>query len=270
MKKTNKLLLFLAPLAAGTLIFAACQKSTSNSATSGSGHLTIHLTDDIAPRPTTAVYIDVESVWVHAAPDSSLNGWVEVPLLRRGIYNLLNFRNGLDTVLAGVDLPSGIISQIRLVLGDSNSFVLNGIPYPLKTPSAQQSGLKFNVHAPMTPGIDYALWIDFMVSQSIVDMGNGTYMLKPVIRTYSKGLGGSIQGFALPSVALPDVWAIQGTDSLLARPDSATGYYFFGGVTAGTWNIYVHPEDSLYKDTTFSVTVADGVVTNADTVTLHK
>jgi hypothetical protein len=61
-----------------------------------------------------------------------------------------------------------------------------------------------------------------------------------------------------------------GTDSLMALPDSATGYYFFGGVNAGTWNLLFHAQDSTYRDTTFTVSVSTGVVTNAGTVTLHK
>jgi len=264
-KIKQRLLISMAVVVAGILIFTSCQKGSS----SGTGQLQVRLTD--APGPYDAVYIDVEKVEVNVSSDSgSSSGWQTLPLLRPGIYNLLNFRNGIDTVLASVNLPAGTVSQLRLTLGNNNSVVINGQSYPLKTPSAQQSGLKFNIHATLTSGIVYRLWIDFNAGSSIVTTGNGGYILKPVIRTFTEAIGGSIKGNVLPTAAKPLVWAIQGTDTLLALPDTATGYYFFGGVNAGSWNLAFHPLDSTYKDTTFTVSVTTGVVTNAGTVTLHK
>jgi len=265
MKKTNLLLLLL-PLTCGLLIFAACRKSSS---TSGTSHLEVRLTDD--PSPYDAVLIDVEKVEVNVSSDSGTSkGWQTLPLLRPGVYNLLDFRNGIDTVLASMDLPAGTLSQMRLTLGSNNSVVINGQSFPLKTPSAQQSGLKFNIHATLTSGIVYRLWIDFNAGSSIVTTGNGGFILKPVIRTYSEAIGGSIKGYVLPWAAKPEVLAIQGTDTLLALPDSTTGYYFFGGVNAGSWNLLLHSIDSTYKDTTFTVSVTTGVVTDAGKVTLNK
>jgi hypothetical protein len=258
--------LFFVALAAGFFVFISCNK---NSSSGGTGHLEVRLTDD--PAVYDAVYIDVQKVEVNVSADSGAkSGWQTVPLFRPGIYNLLDFRNGMDTVLAATDLPAGKLSQMRLVLGNNNSVVINGQSYDLKTPSAQQSGLKFNIHATLTDGIVYRLWIDFNAGRSIVTTGDGSFILKPVIRTYTEAIGGSIKGFALPAAAKPQVWAVQGTDSLLALPDTATGYYFFGGVNAGNWGLLIHAQDSAYKDTTFTVSVSDGAVTNAGTVTLQK
>jgi len=266
MKKTKLIVLLLA-LNVGLFIFAACRKSSSTSG--GTGRLEVRLTDD--PSPYDAVFIDVQKVEVNVSADSGTSkGWQTLPLLRPGVYNLLDFRNGIDTVLASMDLPAGTLSQMRLTLGSNNSVVVGGQSFPLKTPSAQQSGLKFNIHATLTSGIVYRLWIDFNAGSSIVTTGNGGFILKPVIRTYTEAIGGSIKGYALPGLAKPSVFAIQGTDTLLALPDSATGYYFFGGVNAGSWNLWFHPIDSTYKDTTITVNVSTGVVTNAGTVTLNK
>lgn len=266
MKKT-KIIVLLLSLNIGLFIFAACRKSSSTSG--GTGRLEVRLTDD--PSPYDAVLIDVQKVEVNVSADSGTSkGWQTLPLLRPGVYNLLDFRNGIDTVLASMDLPAGTLSQMRLTLGSNNSVVIDGQSFPLKTPSAQQSGLKFNIHATLTSGIVYRLWIDFNAGSSIVTTGNGGFILKPVIRTYTEAIGGSIKGTVLPGVAKPSVFAIQGTDTLLALPDSATGYYFFGGVNTGSWSLWMHPLDSTYKDTTFIVNVSTGVVTNAGTVTLNK
>lgn len=255
-------LLFLTSLC----IFYSCNKTTS--VENGTGHLEVRLTDD--PSTFDAVYIDIQQVEVNVSSDTGASsGWHPVPLIRPGIYNLLNFRNGIDTVLAATDLPAGTYSQIRLILGDSNSVVVGGQSYPLKTPSGQESGLKLNIHATLTAGIVYRLWIDFDAGRSIVTTGNGKYILKPVIRTFSEAIGGSIKGYVLPAAARPEVFAIQGTDTLLALPDSATGYYFFGGVNAGSWNLLFHAQDTTYVDTNASVSVSTGVVTDADTVLLR-
>ncbi len=266
MKKTNLFFFFLL-LTSGILTVVACRKSSSNS--SGTARLEVRLTDD--PSPYDAVLIDVEKVEVNVSSDTGTSkGWQTLPLLRPGVYNLLDFRNGIDTVLASMDLPVGTLSQMRLTLGSNNSVVISGQSFPLKTPSAQQSGLKFNIHASLTPGIVYRLWIDFNAGSSIVTTGNGGFILKPVIRTYSEAIGGSIKGTVLPWAAKPEVLAIQGTDTLMALPDSTTGYYFFGGVNAGSWNLLLHSIDSTYKDTTFTVSVSTGVVTDAGKVTLIK
>ncbi|MBS1661902.1 MAG: DUF4382 domain-containing protein [Bacteroidetes bacterium] len=258
--------LFLAALTTGIFFFISCNKNSNGG---GTGHLEVRLTDD--PSPYDAVYIDVQKVEVNVSSDSGTSsGWQTVPVLRPGIYNLLKFRNGLDTVLAAADLPAGKLSQMRLVLGNNNSVVINGQSYNLKTPSAQQSGLKFNIHSTLTSDIVYRLWIDFDAGRSIVNTGSGAYILKPVIRTYAEAIGGSIKGWVLPATAKPQVWAIQGTDSLLALPDTATGYYFFGGVDQGTWKLWLHAQDSSYADTSFSVTVATGVVTDAGKATLRQ
>ena len=264
--KTNRLLtsffILLFPV-----FFISCIKTSNQSA--GTTRMEVRLTDD--PGTYDAVLIDVEKVEVNASSDTGAqSGWQEIAVPHPGIYNLLDFRNGIDTLLAAGDLPAGMIQQMRMILGNDNSVVINGVSYPLTTPSAQESGLKFNIHATLTAGIVYRLWIDFDAARSIVSAGNsGKLLLKPVIRTYTEAIGGSIKGFVLPEVAGPLAFAIQGADTLSTVPDS-TGYYFFGGVDAGIWSIWLHPSDSTYHDTTLTVTVSDGTVTDAGTITLHQ
>jgi len=252
----------------GILFFLSCNKSSSGS--NVISRLELRLTDD--PAVYDAVYIDIQKVEVNASSDTGTNtGWQSLPVLRPGVYNLLNFRNGIDTLLAAMDLPAGKLSQIRLILGDNNSLVVNGQSFTLTVPSGQQSGLKLNIDATLTAGIVYRLWIDFDASRSIVAAGNsGKYLLKPVLRTYSEAMGGSIKGFVLPVDAQPQVWAVKGTDTLLALPDPTNGYYFVGGVNAGSWNLLIHAGNTAYTDTSFAVTVSTGEVANAGVVTLGK
>src|SRR5258708_11912380 len=176
MKTARLVLALLTVLAGGSLIFLSCNKSNS----SGPSKLQVMLTDD--PGNYDAVYIDVQKIEVNVSSDSGTkSGWQTVNVLRPGIYNLLNFRNGIDTLLAAADLPAGTLSQMRMVLGSNNAVVINGQSYPLKTPSAQQSGLKFNIHSTLTAGILYPPLIDFHANRAIVLTGFRTYILKPVI-----------------------------------------------------------------------------------------
>jgi hypothetical protein len=268
MKTMRPLFILLTVFLSGSFIFLSCNKNNSGS-TGGVSHLQVMLTD--APADYDAVNIDIRKVEVKAASDTGDSGWQTVNIVHPGVYNLLNFKNGVDTMLAAADLPAPVtLSQVRLILGDNNSVVIDGQSYPLKTPSAQQSGLKLNIHSTLTADIVYHLWIDFDASRSIVATGSGKYILKPVIRTYADAVGGSVKGTVLPSAANPQVWATMGTDTLLALPDSTTGNYFFGGLNAGSWNLLFHARDSTYRDTAFAVTVTTGVVTNAGTVSLSK
>lgn len=272
MKKSRLFLYGLAVMAAFTLFLASCDDNTSNVQPSSS-RLEVYLTD--APGDYQAVWIDVQKIMVNVGADSvGDDGWVEAPLLRPGLYNLLDFRNGKDTILAAVDLPAGKVSQIRLVLGDNNSLVLNdGTEIKLTTPSAQQSGLKLNIHATLEAGIPYALVLDFDAARSIVKAGNsGKYLLKPVIRTFAKAAGGAIEGVVLPSEAKAYVLALQDEDTVGSAIPDTEGAYKFWGMPAGAYQLVFAPDTATayLSDTLSNVAVQVGEVTKVDTVILAQ
>ncbi|WP_143307984.1 DUF4382 domain-containing protein [Chitinophaga vietnamensis] len=263
----NQITLTFAALAAAATLFTSCSKNDDNS--SGNARMTVLLTD--APSPYDAVNVDVQGVQVNASSDASTTtGWQSLQLLRPGVYNLLKFRNGLDTVIASQGLPAGQISQIRLVLGTNNSVVIGGTSYPLETPSAQQSGLKLNLHANLTAGVEYRLWLDFDANRSVVMTGNGKFMLKPVIRAYSQADGGSIKGVVLPPTAVKGIFAIQGTDTVASSiPDPVTGVYLMAGISAGTYNVAIAGNGTVKDTTVTNVNVSTGQVTSITNITLH-
>jgi hypothetical protein len=241
------------------VLLMACNKDHNSS-----GIVSVYLTDD--PGPYDKVLIDVQGVEIHDG-----TGWKPLQMIRPGVYNLLNFMNGRDTILASERLAKGRISQIRLILGTNNSVVLNGVELPLQTPSAEESGLKLNVDAQLTAGIEYKIWLDFDAARSVVDMGNDDHILKPVIRVYTKAVSGSIKGTVLPSVAKPWVYALSGNDTIAsAKPDSADGNFLIPGLTQGTYSVAVDGNND-YNDTTYTnVNVTTGVVTDIGTVQLHQ
>jgi hypothetical protein len=244
-------------------IVSSCSKEKTNS------RLSVYLTD--APGAYDAVHIDIVKVQIKASSDQGDNGWQELPI-NAGIYNLLDFTNGMDTLLSSVELPSGRVSQLRLILGDNNTITLNGSTFdlPLETPSAQTSGLKFNIHADLIGGIEYKLWIDIDVARSILVTGNNSYKLKPVIRTFTEALAGAIKGNVQPAAAQATVYAISGTDSLSAIPDAATGDFLIRGIPAGTWNVVADGNNGYLDQTVSGVAVSLGEVAVVDTITLTQ
>lgn len=128
-----------------------------------------------------AVYIDIQQIRFHTSGDSSVSsGWIDLET-NPGIYNLMDFVED-DTLIAFDTLvASQTISQVRMILGDSNTVMIDSVLYDLVTPSAQNSGLKIQVHTQMIPDSSYVIMLDFDPKQSVKQTGNGKYKLKPVI-----------------------------------------------------------------------------------------
>lgn len=244
--------------------FISCKKNNNNNS-SGTAQVNMHLTDG----PSSIydhVYIDIQQVVV------TMNGGAAVTLtpIYPGVYDIMQFRNGLDTLLMRASLPAGTINQMRLVLGSNNSVVVNGTTYPLNTPSAEESGLKLNLDQTFVANGSYDIWIDFDAARSILLTGNGTYKLKPVIRAYSATTNGALQGYILPLTAMATVYAIDGTDTLAAIPNATDGFFKISGMTSGTYYIIVQPGiTSLSSYTQANVSISYGTITNLGTITLH-
>lgn len=242
----------------------ACKKS-SNDTNNNNGNTTVnmHLTD--GPSVYDHVYLDIQQVAV------TMSGSSEVTLapVRAGVYDIMQFRNGLDTLLLRATLPAGTIQQIRLILGSNNSVVVNGNSYALSTPSAQESGVKLNLNQTFSANTAYDVWIDFDAAKSIVTTGNGGYKLKPTMRAYSTTTNGRIKGYILPLNAMATVYAINGTDTLSAIPNSTDGYFVISGVTAGTYSLWINPGIvGLQAYTQANVQVNYSAEVNVGTITL--
>ena len=152
---------------------ASCSKEQ------GMSNMTVKMTD--APGDFQQVNVEVLEVQVHHGDE----GWISLPT-NQGIYDLLTLQNDITAVIVGPNqLPAGRIDQFRLVLGSANTVMVDSLVYPLATPSAQQSGLKIKVNSDFLPNETYQLLIDFDAGQSIVEHGNGSYSLKPVIKLES-------------------------------------------------------------------------------------
>jgi hypothetical protein len=168
---TMKPLHYLIPAALmiGTVI--ACNKNNDTTT-----DLKIRLTDN--PYNATEVNVDIQQVRVNFRDDST--GWVNLDT-RAGVYNLLNFQNGIDTLIAQTTVPTGTLKEVRFVLGSQNSIKIDNNVYPLSIPSGSESGLKIKLNKQLNAHFD-SLVIDFDAALSILQTGAGDYKLKPVLK----------------------------------------------------------------------------------------
>jgi hypothetical protein len=260
----------LFPFACAALLgLAGCSKNDSSEA--GMSKFEVRLTD--APGDYAAVNLNVQQVQIHVSDDNDEAGWQSLPLIRPGMYNIMDFTNGNSALLTSADFPAGKISQIRLVLGPGNTLTLrNGQVVPLNTPSAPQSGLKLKIDAVLTRDVTYQLLLDFDVAKSIVARGNGQYNLKPVIRTITTAVAGGIRGVVTPAAARPVVMAIRTSvspnDTLSTTADVA-GAFIIRSMPAGTYRVEFKTA-SPYRDATrASVTVTNDQITDLGSVSLQ-
>ncbi|HAH26212.1 MAG TPA: carbohydrate-binding protein [Prolixibacteraceae bacterium] len=236
-------------LAAAVLtLWVGCNKDNST----GTTRVKVRMTD--APANYEQVNVDVKAMVFKIDNDTAVNLNVTA-----GVYNLLDFANGLDTLIASNDVQSGKLSQVRLILGTNNSVKVDGVVYPLTTPSAQQSGLKLSMNSVLTPGVDYNLLLDFDANLSVVKTGNGTYQLKPVIRVITAATTGSIHGSIVTSLALPaTVSATNGTTTYTTVTDD-NGNFLVHGLPAGTYTVIVTPKLPFLPVTVSNVAVTVGI-----------
>lgn len=256
----KKLIFVIATL----FVISACEEENT---TNEMASLKVHLTD--APAAYQEVLIDIEEVRYNMSEEEGEENWHTLENMNAGVYNLLDFTNGIDTLLVEDAIPAGTLHQIRLILGDDNQIKVDGEYHDIQTPSAQQSGLKLNVQAPIVAGITYEIWLDFDAGRSIVEKGNGGYLLKPVIRAYTEELSGAISGVIEPVEAEPYIMAIMNDDTIATYADTESGEYLLSGLEAGRYDVEFEPVDGYNPQIVNDVDVVNGEVTTMDTITFQ-
>jgi len=239
------------------LIMMSCKKDNTKS----SYPIAIRMTD--APGPYTAVNIDLQGVEI-----TGTGGKTVLLNVNTGVYNLLNFSNGKDTLITSGTLTDEKVEQIRLILGPNNTVVVGNTTYPLSTPSADQSGLKLQVHQTLQAGILYSVLLDFDANKSIVETGNGTYKLKPVIRTIEAAISGAIRGNILPLTTVAFVTATSASNETYSSNVNATGDFLLMGIPAGVYSVTVTPLLPLLPVTRTNISVTTGATVNIGTIAL--
>lgn len=254
-----KNLIFLLSLTLLTTFFLSCEEEKN-------ARIEVWLTD--APGDFQEVNIDLQGVKVHADENDNGNGWQSVNVTP-AVYDLLKLTNGEETLLGDLELPGGRLSQVRLILGENNSVKINDEVFPLNTPSAQQSGLKVQIHEVLVEGINYKILLDFDAAKSVVETGAGAYSLKPVIRALTEAVDGAIKGTVDPA-GMVSIAVMSGEETITTTTSNEEGEFLIRGLQAGTYRLVFDAEGDGPLTEKSDVQVNLGEVTDLGTVAITQ
>ncbi|MDN7910602.1 DUF4382 domain-containing protein [Burkholderia cepacia] len=198
------------------------------------------------------VYITVSQVRVNANANAADNdaGWSTVSLATPQKIDLLSLTNGVLADLGQTALPAGQYQQVRLVLAQNqgsnlaNSVVpTGGTEQALATPSATQSGYKIIHPFTVQPNTLVDLVLDFNACKSIVQRGNGSYALKPVVTAVPTVVSGAISGYVASAEAGATVYAEQGGKVVRGTVADSTGKFVLSPLiqssTQGNYDVVI-------------------------------
>jgi hypothetical protein len=270
LNKMKKITVILSVILIGFML-NSCMKDNKNNASTSSTttnsytySYNLRLTDNTAPYD--AVYIDLQGVVVtgNDGKDVTMN-------VHKGIYNLLNYSNGMDTLIATCNMGVAIVQQIKLILGPNNSVMSNGISYPLSTPSADQTGLIMQMHQMMMAGEQYNAILDFDANTSVVNLGSGMYELKPVMRMIDMTTCGDIKGQISPvtsAYVTANTMPMMSMMMMCSSYVNSTDNFLMMGLPVGTYSITVTPAMPYNPITKSNIVVTAGATTNMGTINL--
>ncbi len=278
----KKIVLLIAIFMVAILGFQSCSNDNDNdNIIDNTARVQLKLVD--APGDYEEVNIEIIDVLINSPENGG--GWTSItpdgftPI----IVDLTELIGGAELLLADVIIPSGMLKEVRLVLGDNNTLVIEGKsdPVHLDTPSAQQSGLKIKINTQLEPGYSYTFIFDWNVEKSIVKAGNsGKYLLKPVIRVNAEVNSGSIKGEVVGPAMEGDgingpvplkgakvrAYTIDGVEEAGTFSDG-NGNFIIRGLDPGEYKIKIeHINYINYESGTINVIV--GEVSDAGTIEL--
>lgn len=235
-------------------IVVACGGGDGSSSDNAPTNGTLHVAMTDAPScGFDHVYVTVNKVRVNSSSNAGDNdsGWTDITLPAPQKVDLLSLTNGVLFDIGRAPLPAGQYQQVRLVLnanqGNSlaNSLVVSGTTneVPLATPSATQSGYKIIQPFTVPANTLVDLILDFNACKSIVQQGNGSYSLKPVVTATPLTVSGTISGFVPAAQAGATVYAEQNGQVIRGTVADGNGQFVLTPLiqssTNGTYDIVV-------------------------------
>lgn len=190
--------------------------------------------------------------------------------IRSGVYDILKLRNGVDTIF-GQGHVKGRVRKIRLTLGDKNSIVVSGTSYPLYLLQGANKYVYVKIHNRHHDvlGVNhYGYWLDFNLTNSILEQNN-RYYLKPEIKPFAHLHFGQVAGKVFPDDARPVV-AIYNTLNAGVAIAEKSGEYKIKGLAEGTYKMTFKGSNG-FKDTTVNdIKIIKSKETRMPEIRLHK
>lgn len=270
----------ISALACSILIFYACQKTGESSpdgvTTTVRSLAKVYLTDD-QDLQFDKVFIDLQKLEIKLEDNGidSLGGWFSLAITP-GVYDILQFRNGVDTLFGTGTIPANRkLQKIRLTLGDNNSVVIGSQTFKLKLKDNEVVANLDESNVEFIGPDQLRFWLDFDAGRSIKKDNSGSgnnngYELRPRIRIFSKSKSGRIEGRVTPTEAAAMIMAINGQDTATAKPERE-GEFKIVGLKAGTYQLYIDATSNNYKDTILTnIVVKHNEDTKVGTIVLRK
>lgn len=270
----------ISTLVVAAVILYACQKvgvGTNNGITTTVPSMArVYLTDD-QNLQFDKVLIDLQKLEIKVEDNGidSLGVWFNLAITP-GVYDILQFRNGIDTLFGTGTIPANRkLQKIRLTLGNNNSVVKGSQTFKLKLKENEIIAKLDESNVEFVSPDQLHFWIDFDAGRSIkVDNSgsgnNNGFELRPQIRIFSKSKSGRIEGRVSPSEAGAIVMAINGTDTATAKPERE-GEFKIVGLKAGTYKLVIDATTNNYQDSTINnIVVVHNEDTKVGTIVLHK
>ena len=106
---------------------------------------------------------------------------INCPIKEEKEMNILEISKSNPVVLSDVSVPSGDYEQLRLVIKNNATIVVDDVSYDIKIPSGEQSGVKLDGNFSIR-GKFIRLDLDFIPEESVIYNKGQGYILKPVIK----------------------------------------------------------------------------------------
>lgn len=266
----NKLNLFRLTLMLFIVAFCTSCSTENGALDMERANITVKLFD--APGDYDKVYVEVVDVLLLTIDDKTVpNCWLSLNA-KKGVYNLLDLTGGVEALLVeNLRIPSGMIYEVQLVLGDNNSLVTNGKTLPLFRPNTLQTGLTMRVDQMLSTNMDYTFLIDFDVEKSVIKTTTPDYyVLKPELRSNMEVLSGSIQGKIANTQLQTQISIIIESKQISTFTDSE-GNFMLKGIPSGDYDLQITPDTSsgLSGMTVNNINVAVGKVSDAGSIVLN-
>jgi hypothetical protein len=130
-----------------------------------------------SPSNFDSINIHIKKIEANVIADSAV--WV--PLKTNDtIVNVFHLQDSISMQVAHDNVPQGLLKQIRFILGNDNTVVINGTSYPLQLPGAASAAFLIDIDKKLNDVFNGFI-LDFDASQSIVG-DSGNYRLEPVIK----------------------------------------------------------------------------------------
>lgn len=186
-----------------------------------------------------------------------------------GVYDLLQFRNGVDALLASGAIPRGEIKAIRLTLGTNNAVVVDSVSYPLGLPGSNKVTVKIE-EVEIRSSNNFQLHLDFDLSNSIVQLSGNRFELRPFIKPFNENKSGRVEGSVFPKDAKAIVSLTGNLDTLMAIPEK-DGKFKIRGIRSTQFDLHFKATAGGYRDTTISnITINPGQEIKLNAVTLRR